>query len=262
VLISDEFVFLHGPKTGGTFVTEVLTDVFAFLNRPLLNYHKHGGVDDIPPEHGSKQLITAIRNPFDFYASNYRFGYWIDREPDGLNLWHEEGMRKRFTSYPYISFAEFIEGALFVGNWLPPENQHLARELKLGPATVSALMFSVRWHVKLLENLARSGDTAPLKEEIAQTKLLHTESLNRETYCCLLDLRVPHELARIALTKAPVRPLNTPGGRVLEQGHGQPRETHWSAFFNEELQKTVLEHEWLFFELFPEYAWVRESRAG
>jgi hypothetical protein len=262
VLISDELVFLHGPKTGGTFVTEVLTDVFTRLSRPLLNQDKHGGVDDIPPEHASKRLTTAVRNPFDFYASHYRFGYWIDRDMDAVSLWQHEPMRKRFVSYPYVSFAEFVEGALRFGNWLPPRRQYLAEELKLGPATITALMYSVRRHVDLLEDLARSGDTAPLKEEVARTKLLHTESLSRDTYCWLLDLCVPHDLARIALSKRPVKPLNTPAGRVLEKGHGQPRETHWSAFFTDELRNTVFEREWLFFELFPEYAWVREPPAG
>jgi len=254
MLISDQFVFLHGPKTGGTFVTEVFTQVFASVGCTLLNIHKHGRTEDIPLQHDSKQLVTTIRNPFDFYASHYCFGYWIDREPSDLNLFDEELMRERFTSYPYISFDEYVDGVLHLcPKRLPKDNQHLVEELKLGPATVSALFYSARHHLALLEKFARTGDIGPLKAEIAKTKLLHTEALNRDTYQCLVDFGVPHELAQIALMKAPVKPLNTPMGTVLERGHGQPRQAQWRELFTRGLYEAALEYEWLFFELFDEY---------
>src|SRR6185312_12021377 len=141
MLISDQFVFLHGPKTGGTFVTEVFTQVFASVGCTLLNIHKHGRTEDIPLQHDSKQLVTTVRNPFDFYASHYAFGYWIDRELDNLSFWDEAPIRGRYPNYPYLSFEEYLEAALHFGHRrLSPDQQHVADRLRIGPATVSALI--------------------------------------------------------------------------------------------------------------------------
>lgn len=269
MVASDTFIFLHPPKTGGTFVTEILTDVYVNrLKRPLYYYDKHGGVAGIPAEHHFKALVTTIRNPFDYYASNYQFGYWIERDWDDVEggrpavpatpcFWNDELMRHQFPNYPYISFEEYLEGAFHLGRRsLPADKQVLADKLCLGPASVSALFYSVPEYIALLDQLLVDRDISRLKHQIARTRFLHTESLNRDTYRWLLDLNVPAELAELALTKRPVKPINTPNSKVLLKGHGQARDTHWSVLFNEHSKAQVFKFDWLFFELFPEYSWA------
>lgn len=260
MIISDRFVFLHPPKMGGSFVREVLADVYSGqFGRTLATGEKHAAADAIPAEHISKERVTLVRNPFDYYVSHYRFGYWIDRRVEPwVSLWDEGPMRARFVGYPYLEFEEFIEGALEVGHkHLGAGNKALADELRLGPLSVRVLQFSVPNHIELLERLKEDRDTSALKRAVAQTRFLHTESLNRDAYRWLIELGVPPALAEPVLFKLPVRPLNTPNGIVLKRGHGQPRRNHWSELFNERTMAAVLARDWLFFDLFPEYAWGR-----
>jgi hypothetical protein len=260
MIIAEDFVFLHPPKTGGSFVTEVLMDIYAEQSRrTIVLGEKHGGVDSIPAEQRSKELVTIVRNPFDYYASHYSFGYWIDREEEPwITLWDIEAMRSRFDAYPYLSFAEFIEGALEVGHkHLHACKRELAERLLLGPLTVRMLQFSVPHYVMWLERLTVDDDTGPLKREVARTRFLHTECLNRDTYRWLIELGVPAALAEPVLLKPPVQPLNTPNGTILKRAHGQPRQEHWSELFDESTAAAVFKRDWLFFELFPEYGWVK-----
>jgi hypothetical protein len=101
MLVTDNFVYVHMPKTGGTFVTSVLTRLHALrepahsrharLKRqmsllkerwrtlpalgssqygPLLSLEpKHGTCHDIPKTHRRKPIAATIRNPFDWYVS-------------------------------------------------------------------------------------------------------------------------------------------------------------------------------------------------
>ena len=256
MIIGDDFVFLHPPKTGGSFVTELLTDIYAGrFGRPIVNTDKHGWTDRIPVEHRSKQIVTTVRNPFDYYVSHYMFGYWINREVEyWLSLWDDKEMKKRFPKYPYLTFAEFIQGVLEVGNnHLLAATQPSAGPSQLGPMTVIMLQYLTPNYLELMETLAVSGDIGALQRSIARTRVLHTESLNQDTYHWLVQLGVPPAIAEPVLSKAKVQPVNTPDGVPLERGHGQPRQVHWSTLFDERTKAAVIEREWLFFELFPEY---------
>ena len=114
MLITDQFVFLHMPKTGGTFVRHVLFRLHAARAYPLkrflgqtgrrrkltqyvwlcaavviaklrfrdkygrLEYQrpKHGGWGKIPEPHRNKPVLATVRNPHDWYVSQYEFGWW------------------------------------------------------------------------------------------------------------------------------------------------------------------------------------------
>jgi hypothetical protein len=257
VVIAEEFVFLHAPKMGGTFVTEVLQDIYAGqCSKTLIVQDKHGGADRIPAAHRSKPRVATVRNPFDYYASLYQFGWWINRDLQfGESLWDAEKMRRRFVRYPDLTFDEFIEGMLEIGYRGLRDDPALADRLRLGPQTVSVLRSSVPNFIELLERFLVHRDLAELTCRVAETRFLQTEALNRQTHRWLLDLGVAPGIARPVLFKSKVQPLNTPDGQVLDNNHGQPRHIHWSALFTERTRAAVLEREWLLLKLFPEYAW-------
>lgn len=263
MILSSEFVFIHQPKTGGSFVTEVLAEVYSGqAGREFTNWYKHGGVEDIPPEYRAKSIVTTLRNPFDFYASHYRFGWWIGRElvPRIFPFWLENDMRTRCAAYPDITFEEFMDGALRFCHpqLVPGKLAPAAREMRLGPLTLTMLNYSLPEFAAILERFFISHDSAEIKRGIAKTRFLHTESLNADTYRWLLDLGVTAASADPVLFKGKVQPLNTPNGEILARGHGQPRSEHWSSIFTPTTRKAVVENEWLFLELFPEYAWPAE----
>ncbi|MGB6012319.1 MAG: sulfotransferase family 2 domain-containing protein, partial [Desulfobacterales bacterium] len=91
-IITDDFVYIHYPKTGGTFVTHVLKRLYQYKKKYKLlttflpkriqrRFHgfiqtdkKHGTCDEIPELHRNKPILATIRNPYDRYVSHYEFG--------------------------------------------------------------------------------------------------------------------------------------------------------------------------------------------
>jgi hypothetical protein len=97
MIFTDQFVYVHEPKTGGTFVTSVLLQLYdvrwtrwthlrntlqsnMVFRRPrgtlIYNSHKHGACEHIPEAHRHKQILASVRNPYDLYVSQYEFGWW------------------------------------------------------------------------------------------------------------------------------------------------------------------------------------------
>ncbi len=102
MLLTDTFTFIHQPKTGGTFVTAVLTRLheargdrvltvwFDPLNPTplpevtpgtvvklmLTTRNQHGRRADIPVGHVNKPVLTGVRTPYDRYVSQFEFAWW------------------------------------------------------------------------------------------------------------------------------------------------------------------------------------------
>jgi hypothetical protein len=108
-------------------------------------------------------------------------------------------------------------------------------------------------YIAALETFRLTGDLGELNSKVKLTRFLHTEALNKDVFDWLVDLGVPACIAAQVLAKPNTKPLNTPDGVVLKNGHGHHRTVHWSDFFDEHLKIAVEEREWLFFALFPEY---------
>jgi hypothetical protein len=67
VLITEKFVFVHLPKTGGSFIRQ------ASEGMEVLTLEPHAGVDDIPPRFAGLPVFAVIRNPWDWYVSWFHF---------------------------------------------------------------------------------------------------------------------------------------------------------------------------------------------
>jgi hypothetical protein len=81
MLIHDRFVFIHLPKTAGSFLATNLRRempdgslVSGVRNR------KHPGWDDIPAQARGRPVLVFVRNPWDWYVSWYHF--LLKRAPD------------------------------------------------------------------------------------------------------------------------------------------------------------------------------------
>lgn len=74
MLISDHFVYLHMPKTGGGTVTDILR---AALPQGYVRVgpepHFHPGWRLIPEEARTRPVFCHVRNPWDWYVSWYCF---------------------------------------------------------------------------------------------------------------------------------------------------------------------------------------------
>jgi hypothetical protein len=92
MLATKHFVFVHVPKTGGSFIEELcqehlpeswMIDPSTFLPE-WLRGNRHAGYDAVPEEFASLPAICFVRNPWDWYVSWYLYG---KANPDDPWLW-------------------------------------------------------------------------------------------------------------------------------------------------------------------------------
>ncbi|MBC6418384.1 MAG: sulfotransferase family 2 domain-containing protein [Prochloron sp. SP5CPC1] len=135
MILTDKFVYIHIPKTGGTFVTSIFNKLHCQreegtkLSRLLArissycggyfgncqNVMKHGTCSYIPWAFRSKPIVSNTRNPYDSYVSVYEFGLWKEQT-------------KKFNPNKEYSFTEFLK---FLNGLSEDEELHLD-DLSLG----------------------------------------------------------------------------------------------------------------------------------
>jgi hypothetical protein len=71
MIVTDKFVFVHLPRTGGTFVSEVISKFFPSAHE--IGYHLPRVV--LPREYSHLPVLGGVRNPWEFYASWYHHQY-------------------------------------------------------------------------------------------------------------------------------------------------------------------------------------------
>jgi hypothetical protein len=67
MLVTDKFVFVHLPRTGGTFVSEVIRKFFPSAHE--IGYHLPREL--LPREYFHLPVLGTVRNPWEFYVSWY-----------------------------------------------------------------------------------------------------------------------------------------------------------------------------------------------
>ncbi len=131
MLVTDAFVYLHQPKTGGTFVAEMLGAIHESRGLPMSivtvepgqehslqpvppghavrlmlgTRYQHGARRDIPPAYRHLPVVATIRHPFDRYISQFEFAWWrVYPEMFGPIA----AVQQRYPDYPELTFSEFV----------------------------------------------------------------------------------------------------------------------------------------------------------
>lgn len=246
MIITPDFVFVHYPKTGGTFVTQMLSHLYG---DQLFNTHKHGTCSDIPEEHQGKPMLSTVRNPYDRYVSQYRFGWW--------KLYPEEycgadAMRDLYPHWPDISFQEFLNLAntRFLNNHFGQPtgfvNDNFPEERRLGWHTENFVRFYCRNPRQVYGRLEDGAiERAEFVKDMFDIHFLRTAHLRQGLHDFLLALgkHRPEELAFILSAD-----------KVLPDGGGRrPEGDLWETYYTPELKRFVRTRERLIFRLFPEF---------
>jgi hypothetical protein len=262
------------PKTGGTFVTAVLMRIHPPPPRgrvrrraelrfprlvgrrsgpgrrsPLYDIEpKHGTCGDIPRAHRAKPILSTVRNPYDWYVSQYEFAWWKRAfvyhpepypTPVGAAL---EAVLPEFErvhpDFPDLCFAAFLDvcdraaddasgmpgrfGLLtygFVNYYFTSPDAVLPR---MGPEYVASGRHRAdMWDVRFLRMDRLSDDLSGY--------------LTSRHY-------TPDEVAFIGGV-----------GRVLPMGRGRDAGQPWQDYYTPELMRRVRERDRALFAMFPEY---------
>jgi hypothetical protein len=92
MLVTDKFVFVHLPRTGGTFVSDVIRKFFPTAHE--IGHHLPR--EFLPKEYSHLPVLGTVRNPWEFYVSLYHYAWQIDATSI-LVTWMTENGRVGFT---------------------------------------------------------------------------------------------------------------------------------------------------------------------
>ncbi|HEY1267146.1 MAG TPA: hypothetical protein VGH16_07800, partial [Candidatus Binatia bacterium] len=68
MLVTENFAFIHLPRTGGTFVSDIIRKFFPSARE--IGYHLPRAF--MPREYAHLPVLGTIRNPWEFYVSWYQ----------------------------------------------------------------------------------------------------------------------------------------------------------------------------------------------
>ena len=261
MVITKDFVFIHMPKTGGTFVKEMLRKVYLgyryrsdesdftfkdkcfhlrmrFLRKLSLSPwvdtigDKHGRCTDIPLEYKSLPILSCIRNPFDWYVSSYEFQSW--RKYPELY----PGILEN-PQFPNLSFREFVQ-QLETSERVNLFNRGVtAVDPTIGRFTTFFINFYFRRPNEVLQSVANLESKECIAREMYPVTFLHTGTLNRDLSEYLSQFTSRKRALRFVESEKPILPTHR---------------THWRDYYDADLMAEIRERDRLIFSLFPEYA--------
>jgi len=91
MIVTDKFVFVHLPRSGGTFVSEVIAKFFPSAHE--IGHHLPREL--LPREYSHLPVLGTVRNPWEFYVSLYHY-VWPRHAASILVSWMSENGRLGF----------------------------------------------------------------------------------------------------------------------------------------------------------------------
>lgn len=255
MIATEKFVYVHMPKTGGTFVATVLFRLQNILQtryvrtprrpntffRKMAGPMKHAPVRAIPRSQRQKLVLGTVRNPYDYYVSQYEFGWW--KRTEWLKYYRAvPGFKERYSSFPNLSFEEYLR--LEAAAYGSPQNSEFDSEQAIGLQTEQFLQFYCREPEKVLPFIDDDYIMQRRYEaELTDIRFIKTSRLNQELHDFLLEMGCDVEDLAFIL----------PMGKVLPGGKGRRKDQRWQDYYTPELKRNVRQRERLLFSMFPEF---------
>jgi hypothetical protein len=258
MVITERFVYIHLPKTGGTFVEAALQRLFGDSAALLVDTatergraliagarDQHQTVSEIPTQYRDRPIAFTVRNPFDHHVSLFEFGWWRTHPRDTFD---EAAVRATYPHYPAISFEEYLRAfydlRLLDRDFVSPALAERLTAQAVGPLTYQYLRFLFQRPQAVLDDLPSLQSSGSLQGLLSGIHFLRQESLRRSLYRFLLAMGHPPSDVRFVLTMDRVYP---------DDGPRRPS-PEWRSYYTPELLRLVRSREWLLFSLFSSYA--------
>jgi len=264
LLLTDTFTFIHQPKTGGTFVTAMLTRLHeargdrvstvwfdpshptplpqvapgTLVKLMLTTRNQHGRRADIPAAHAGKPLLAAIRHPYDRYVSQYEFAWWR-RYPEMFGP--VDTVRRRFPAYPDLTFAAFVD---LTNDVSVPYRSAQHPDDTPGFHTQQFVEYFFRDPESTWPRLDDPSAAATLAAEAHDgIRFLDQQQLNRDLAAFLDEMGYhPDEVAAVL-----------DADRIWPPEGGRPADAAWAPYYPPDLKAFVRRKERWLFEWFPHF---------
>ena len=261
MMITDTFVFVHQPKTGGHFVRDALYEATRRENAHVLrrvarrcklansrfvteSEPYHATCRDIPDQHRAKPILSVVRNPFEFYVSQYHYGWWAAYpEESFLNT---DAVRASFPSFPDLSFDQFLICLNSFDKYFERLNpQRSGRADELGVCSAQFIHFYFKEPRKIYGLLDLNGPLHTWTSKMFDVQFLRTQSLNDDLYNFLISMGYGRRNISFIKDKPPVIPADrkTIGTRARD----------YMSYYSQSARDLVLNKDALLFKMFPEF---------
>ena len=265
MIFTDRFVYVHEPKTGGTFVTSMLFRLYGLrwtrwthirnavvgevrrrhprYGALVHNSNKHGGCNEIPPSQRGKKILATVRNPFDLYVSQYEFGWW--KRSEFLKYYEAvPNFRRDYPNFPDLDFAEYVRLSNAALRSLANGNKH---DINYGPGLITEqfLKFYFR-NPRAAYTKLSGGAYGSIGADVPDMHDLHfirTDDLNRGLHDFLAQNNYRDDDISFILGE----------GKILPRGKGRGAEQKWERYYTPSLKETVRRKEEFIFKLFPQF---------
>lgn len=237
---------MHMPKTGGSFVTQILRLVYGEEGVATIN-HKHATCNEIPAEHRHKPILSVFRSPFERYISQYHYAWWKTHPEQYCDL---AAVQKEYPHYPDVSFAEFVHIAnryfvnCFRGQPSGFVNQRLSADEAMGWHSEQFIRFFCH---QPQAAFAAVNSAQRQRGELADAHPVHflrTEKLNAD----LADY-----LAQFGHCASVLQQVRDHQRVLPEEAFEQRPQRDSQGYYDDALRAFVLQREALLFNRFPEY---------
>ncbi len=204
---------------------------------------KHAGCKHIQKQFQDRKILTTIRNPYDWYVSQYEFGWWKNRS---LLKYFKEvpNFESDYPNFPDLNFAEFIkltDQAFDVHFNCPKEIWS-----EFGWRTRSFVDYYFKNPSEAFPKMLDENYVASKNYEsdlYSQLHFINTKNLNQNLYDFLLENDYKQSDIEFILEMKKVLPL----------GKGRTNEQKWEKYFTPELKARIRQKDRIIFEMFPEF---------
>ena len=243
MVVTDKFVYVHQPKTGGTFVESILKRVHKSMNYQLtekINNFKltgslsgikmvrngpgknqHGRVIDIPKKYSKLKILATVRNPFDRYVSQYKFNFWKNGFP---KIIRNKELMEHFPKFPDISFKNYI----YLVNDILPKYQK-----RIDIFGYQTYQFFRQYTNIDVNKIDQRQIIKNINQYFNNIYFISTANLNEGLYNFLLDFNYPEDKIGFILHEKKIYP---PEG-------GRKEDDNWEKYYDDELYQYVVKKE-------------------
>ena len=255
---------LHLPKTGSTFARDVIKRIYGWekpglkdqllikfgvkepvvlelLLRNVKVKHRnrrdqHGIYDQIPEKYRSsgREIVSIIRDPFTAYISRYNFGSWKKHSSQKK----VQILKKMYPHYPDISFKEFVNSS-GVSQDYRLQGIKLKENVHLGVLSLQFLQMFTRNHRELISKIDkgfRQDDN--VMSFFPEITFLKNENLNLDLSNFLIKQGFTGEETKFIFDS---------------EKKNVSTDNPFRSYLSDDIVETIIEKEWLLFDLFPEY---------
>lgn len=238
MIITKDFVLLNLPKTGSTYVRNVLFTIYKkrmnqskivsklyklkLLKPPYTELllpniklkngfnnklDQHGIYIQIPKEHRHKEIVSVVRNPYAKFLSAYEFGWYKEHPALTPDL-----LEKNFPNFPDLSIDEYVDYTkLVVKHSLLKEPS----DIKIGVQSIQFIKFFSKNPDLVIKNLTSQGNeiAVDVDLDLATVTFLQQENLNDDLSKFLKKHNFKSSEVELALTSKKINVTRTDKNR-------------------------------------------------